>query len=269
MMTISRTLIGGKLRPRYLALVACLLFLIAGPVMAVTIEVTEVNGTVQALRQGASIRIPVTVGTILFTCDRIFVQPNSSMKWKRRGTDCDNTGGTLNSDASHGMAYHVGAESVGPGAPSRLHSLASPLAGGFIDLETSEEAFMSQVTIEEGAACSGVNHCGLSSAIAQAAAIDATSPGAVTAFTGCLSYNELGLPSVSFWSNPANHIQIMTTPLVGPSMGQLIPLAPGENIIYDSNGNSVRGSGPLPCTGAEPPTASFSSTWGRVKAYYR
>ena len=246
-----------------------LLFLCAGSVLALEIEVTEVTGTVQGLRKNATIRFPITVGTILFACDRIFVQPNSSMKWKRRGSDCPNTGGTLNSDATHGESFHVGEDAVGPGAPSRAVPLAGPLAGGFADLETSQEAWQSQVTIEEGAACSGVNHCGLNSAIAQAAAVDATPQGMTTVFTGCLAYTEQGVPAVSFWSDPHNTIALVTTPLVGGHVGQYVLIQPGQNIVYDPQGNFTLGNGPLPCNGVEPPTVTLPASWGMVKSIYR
>jgi hypothetical protein len=205
------------------------------------------------------------VGDILFTCDHVMLMPSSSVKWRRRGSDCDNTGGSVSTDAANGQIFHVGETGLGPGAKTAVIELP----GGFFDLLIADGAFTSAVTIEEGPACEGINHCGLNSALAQAVATEPTPEGTVAIFSGCLAYGDDNRLRVTFFADPRNVIPISTSPLVGPDQGWVFPLQPGQNITFDDAGAYQYGQGPVECVGSEPPTAVLTRSWGRVRSLYR
>lgn len=175
------------------------------------------------------------VGDVLTTCKYLRLpQGSTSIKWVREGA-CLNTGKVEKSDPSQVRLLHVGKTGLTPVDRRGETPRQEEFVFAAVDLVLAEGVDASEATIIEGPGCTGIDHCGISSPIAEAAPIAVTPGGYQTTFSGRLVAGPEG-SEVTFRVDASSPIPVATTALVGPDQGQLNLVYPGRCITYFANG---------------------------------
>ncbi len=213
-----------------------------GSSYALDVNVTGVSGGVGKSNNPNGPWDPVSEGDVLSTCTYIILPGNYTwIRWQRVG-GCGNKG-EAGTGLSRTKILHVGTEITdGPEAVFPFGAIDLVLVGA----EGGESE--SDATIHEEENCYGTGHCGFNTTLAQAAPLDPTPPGEITSFYGRALQSGTGEMQVTFYNLPSSPIPIGTTPLLGPYVGQILPVSPGQSITYYADGSFVYSSG-IPTVG--------------------
>ena len=227
--------------PRVVLATAAICTLAAGA-YALDVQVTGVSGGVGKSNNPNGPWNPVNEGDVLSTCTYVILPGNYTwIRWQRVG-GCGNKG-EAGTGLSRTKVLHVGTEITdGPEAVFPFGAIDLVLTGAAEGWEAESDA-----TIHEDENCYGTGHCGFNTTIAQAAPLQPTPPGDTTSFYGRAFQSGTEL-QVTFYNLPSSPIPIGTTPLVGPYVGQILPVNPGQSITYYADGSFLYSSG-IPTVG--------------------
>jgi hypothetical protein len=209
-----------------LGMVACLAASagLAGTALAdVEVEITEIRGAAAVKRAGTDEWVRLNEGDVLREGDVVRLPGNfTEVRWRR--TDADGCGneGKVGTGLSKIKEVEVGKE---------IRSAAPPAT--YFHAPSGEGQDAGEVTITETRQCDEQQHCGVSSDLAAAAAMDHTPDGAQTVFNLENVHNADGqVIETVIGNSPQSPIPIFSSALFGPMSEELFLIPPGEAIRW-------------------------------------
>lgn len=207
---------------RCLVALVCLLG-IAGAVLAeVEVEITEIRGIAVMKRDGTDNWVELKEGDVLRKGDVVRLPGNyTEIKWKRLDAECGNEG-SIGTGLSKIKEVEVGKE---------IRSAAPPAT--YFHAASGEGQDAGEVTITESGQCNEQDHCGASSDLAAAAALDHTPDGAETRFNLENVHDADGnVVETVIGNSPMSVIPVFTAARFGSMSEELLPILPGEAIRW-------------------------------------
>lgn len=160
-----------------------------------------------------------------------------TITWERVGAapGCGNTGTIVAQNPVTDVEVGKDIRSLFPPA-GYFHLVSDPdlVNGGVIEITETGE-------------CHEEDHCGISTDLAIAAALDPTPPGMETHFVGSWGVLPSGDVGAVFGNAPWSAQLIVSVPVVGPHAGDWIEVPPGATITWYMDGSFEMGEWQEPC----------------------
>ncbi len=208
-----------------LAALATLLALagaVSSAAAGVEVEITDSRGAF-VKKAGTDEWVELKKGDVLKEGDVVRLPGNfSEVSWKRVDAGGCGNEGSVGTGLSKVKDVEVGKEIRSAAPPATyFHSVADGQQGG------------GEVTITESGQCFETDHCGTSSDLAAAAAMDPTADGLTTviALENVLDADGMAVQT-TIGNAPWSPIPIFTCALYGPMSDQLMPIFPGQAVQW-------------------------------------
>lgn len=189
----------------------------------VEVEITEIRGAAAVKRAGTDEWVRLEEGDVLREGDVVRLPGNfSQVSWKRTDAgSCGNTG-SVGTGMSKVKEVEVGKEIRSAAPPATyFHAVSDGQQNG------------GEVTVVESGDCFEQQHCGVSSDIAAAAAMDPTPEDMSTIISLENVLDADGMAIETYIGNhPESPIPVFTSALFGPWSNEAMPIAPGEAVQW-------------------------------------
>ncbi len=200
----------------------CLLTLASTALAQLEVEITEIRGGAAVKRDGTDEWVRLKEGDVLRKGDVVRLPGNfAEVRWKRLDAECGNEG-VIGTSLSKFKEVEVGKD---------IRSAAPPAT--YFHAVSGEGQDAGEVTITESGQCNEQDHCGASSDLAAAAAIEHTPEGAETIFNLENVHGPDGnVIETVIGNSPTSVIPVFTSALFGSMSEELLPILPGEAIRW-------------------------------------
>ncbi|HZW10601.1 MAG TPA: GC-type dockerin domain-anchored protein [Phycisphaerales bacterium] len=206
--------------------------LAASAFAAVEVEITEIRGAAAVKKKGTDDWVELKKGDVLHEGDVVRLPGNfTEVSWKRVDAGGCGNEGSVGTGMSKVKEVEVGRE---------IRSAAPPATYFHSVSDGQQQA--GEVTIIESGQCVETDHCGASSDLAAAAAIDPTPDGMTTviALENVLDAGGMAIET-TIGNSPRSPIPIFTCALHGSMSDQLLPIYPGQAVqwVRTDNGDVI------------------------------
>jgi hypothetical protein len=190
---------------------------------AVEVEITEIRGAAAVKRSGTDEWVELKKGDVLREGDVVRLPGNfTEVRWKRVDAGGCGNEGAVGTGLSKVKEVEVGKE---------IRSAAPPAT--YFHAVSDGQQSAGEITIVESGQCFETDHCGASSDLAAAAAMDPTPDGQSTVIVLESVLDADGqVMETTIGNSPRSPIPIFTCALHGAMSDELLPVFPGQAVQW-------------------------------------